>query len=142
MKKLFLGLVCVACLFADEFDLNRFNENMEIINTQISVFNYAYNCASDKKQELRECMDNKFNSLFEYMRYNNEKIYSEIQHRISDGDDDIRYQFLNNAKEIRNKCIDEIVKNICMDEAKKEFNNFTYRELKKPKAKKNKGDKK
>lgn len=141
MKKLFLGLVCVAGLFADEFDLNRFNENMEIINTQVSIYNYAYNCASDKKQELKDCMDNKFNSMFEHMRYNDEKLYSEIQHKVSDGDDDIEYQFLEITKRIREECLDEIVKNDCIYEAKKEFN-YKGEKLKKPKVKKNKGDKK
>lgn len=141
MKKLFLGLVCVAGLFADEFDLNRFNENMEIINTQVSIYNYAYNCASNKKQELKDCMDNKFNSMFEYMRYNNEELYSEIQHKVSDGDDDIKYQFLEITKRIREECLDEIVKNDCIYEAKKEFN-YKGEKLKKPKAKKSKGDKK
>ena len=141
MKKLFLGLVCVAGLFADEFDLNRFNENMEIINTQLSIYNYAYNCASNKKQELKDCMDNKFNSMLEFLRYNNEKLYSEIQHKVSDGDDDIKYQFLEITKEISQVCLDEIVKNDCIYEAKKEFN-YKGEKLKKPKAKKSKGDKK
>ena len=132
MKKLFLGLVCVACLFAvtdeEQEMLNNLDRNTAELKRNMEAFEYYMDCINKEEKEnkdFKECVynDEIIINLRRIITENEgfgQAIEADLDNKVRSN---VTMYLMNTSKRVYSKCTEKLnIKKQCEAKAKKKFN--------------------